>query len=99
MKNWLYPEAVKRVENSCNLFLSGELQVTSLQADLYQSEQEILAIDEKWLRSLLFEAENKLEEITYMVPSGEQKEAMREVVLKLLIDIHKGKPHPPACGG
>lgn len=93
MKNWLYPEAVKRVENSCNSFLSGKLQVKTLQADLYQSEQEILAFDEKWLRSLLCDAENKLEEIIFIMPISEQKEAMREVVFKLLRDIHKKKFH------
>ena len=90
MKSWLYPEAVKRVEDSCNSFLSGKLQVKTLQADLYQSEQEILAFEEKWLRSLLCEAENKLEEIIFVIPIREQKKAMREVVFKLLRDIHKG---------
>ena len=89
----LYPESVKRVEDFCNLFLSGKLQVATLQANLYQSEQEILALDEKWLRSLLCEAENKLEETTYMIPIIEQKEAMREVVFRLLADIHKARPH------
>ena len=93
MKNWLYPEAVKRVEDSCNSFLSGKLQVKTLQADLYQSEQEILAFDEKWLRSLLCDAENKLEEIIFTIPISEQKEAMREVVFKLLSDIDKEKLH------
>jgi NhaP-type Na+/H+ and K+/H+ antiporter len=96
MKNWLYPEAVKRVEKACTLFLAEQLDVTSLQADLYRSEQEIQALDEKWFRALLFEAENKLEEIAYMVPSGQQKKAMKEVVLKLLTDIHNEKPAPPA---
>ena len=95
MKNWLYPESVKRVEDSCNLFLSGKLQVANLQANLYQSEQEILALDEKWLRSILCEAENKIEEITYMVPISQQKEAMREVVFKLLTDIHKSRSLSP----
>jgi hypothetical protein len=93
VKNRLYPEAVKRVEDSCNSFLSGKLQVKTLQADLYQSEQEILAFEEKWLRSLLCEAENKLEEIIFVIPIREQKKAMREVVFKLLRDIHKGSLH------
>ncbi len=93
MKNWLYPEAIKRVEDSCNSFLSGKLQVKTLQAVLYQSEQEILASEEKWLRSLLCEAENKLEKIIFIIPIREQKEAVREVVFKLLSDIHKEKLH------
>jgi len=97
MSDWLYPEAVQRVEKACTFFLLGQLNVEDLQTALYQSEQEIEAFEEKWLRSLLFEAENKLEEIIYMVSSGQQKEVMVAIVHKLLSDIHNRKDHPPAA--
>lgn len=87
MTNWIYPEAVKRAEEACVAFLADRLDAKGLQAALYQSEQEIEAIEEKWLRSLLFDAENKLEEITYTVSSDKRKTAMLEVVERLLIDM------------
>ena len=80
MNNWLYPNAVSRVEKACTLFLSGKLEVTDLQAVLYQAEQEIEAIEEKWLRSLLFEAENRLEETIHMVSCDQRSEALAGIV-------------------
>jgi hypothetical protein len=59
--------SLKEVEMSLLLFLKGQMDAKSLQAALYQSEQKIEAVEEKWLRSLLSDAENKLEEIAYTV--------------------------------
>lgn len=88
MTNWVNPGAVERVERACASFLKEQMDVKSLQAVLYQSEQEIEAVEEKWLRSLLFDAENKLEEITYTVSSDGRKAAMSAVVQQLLNDMH-----------
>jgi len=92
MSNWLYPEAIARVESACNLFISGDLDINGLQASLYQSELEIEAIEESWFRSLLSDTENKLEEIKYLMPCEEHKAAMRDAIEQLLSRIHgRGK--------
>ena len=91
MSNWIYPDAIKRIERACAAFLAEQIDVKGLQAALYQSEQEIEAVEEKWLRSLLFDAENKLEEITYTVSSGQRKVAMLTVVEKLLSDLQSNR--------
>ena len=63
MKNWLYPQTVEAIEHACMLFMRGDLQITGLQAALYKAENEIVAYEEQWLRSLLCETENSIEEI------------------------------------
>lgn len=87
MNTWLYPEAVQRVEQACASFLSQEATIEQVQAALRQSEQEIVALDEKWLRSLLFDAENKLEEILYTVSDDQQTQAANEVMRHILHSI------------
>lgn len=87
MNTWLYPDAVARVEQACNAFLSHEATIEQLQSALRQSEQEIVALDEKWLRALLFEAENKLEEILYTVSSDQQAHAANDVVRHVLDNL------------
>jgi len=94
MSNWIYPEAVARVESACDSFLSGQLDAKGLQAALYQLEQEMEASEERWLRSLLSDAENKLEEMTYMVSSDQQKAVMQAVVQQLLNQIHNRRKTP-----
>ncbi|MBV7485430.1 hypothetical protein [Bordetella sp. BOR01] len=84
MNTWLYPESVQRVEQACHAFLSRQSSIEQVQAALLQSEQEIVALDEKWLRSALFEAENKLEEIKFTVSDDKQAEAADEVVRHVL---------------
>ena len=93
MSNWLYPKSVQKVEKACVYFLSEQLNVEELQAVLYQSEQEIKAFEEKWLRSLLFNVENELEEIIYTVSEDEKREKMITVVNKLLFDIKNRRGH------
>ena len=92
MNTWLYPEAVQRVEQACHAFLSRQSGIEQVQAALLQSEQEIVALDEKWLRSVLFDAENKLEEIQFTVSDDKQAEAADEVVRHVLQAIKT----PPA---
>lgn len=81
---WLYPLAVQRVEQGCQRFLSGQSDIETLQAVLRDAEREIVALDEKWLRSALFEAENQLEEIRFTTSDDAQRPAAENVVRQLL---------------
>ncbi|WP_153789215.1 hypothetical protein [Pseudomonas sp. EMN2] len=90
MNEWLYPKAVEAVERACALFLSGELSACDLQAALYKAEQEILAYEERWLRSLLCDAENRIEEITYTESSERHSTLIILVVHQLLESMQRG---------
>ena len=85
MSEWLYPKAVEAVERACALFLSGELAGGDLQAALYKAEQEVVAYEERWFRSLLCEAENRIEEITY-TESSERHFVLIDLVIRQLLE-------------
>ncbi|MCD0505058.1 hypothetical protein [Bordetella petrii] len=91
MANGLYPEAVQRVKQACIDFLAGTASIEHTQATLHAAEQTIVALDEKWLRALLFEAENKLEEIRFTVPDEQQAAQARAALAKVL----QALPAPP----
>ncbi|MDR1848578.1 MAG: hypothetical protein LBQ75_00900 [Zoogloeaceae bacterium] len=84
MTGWVYPDTVERVKRACASFLKEQIDAKALQTVLYQSEQEVEAVEEQWLRSLLSDAENRLEEITYTVSGDGLKAAMFAVVQQLL---------------
>ena len=92
MNTWLYPEAVQRVKQACASFLSHEATIEQVQAALRQSEQEIVALDEKWLRTLLSDVENQLEEILYTVSDDQQTQAANDVIHQLLRGIQSPRP-------
>jgi len=85
--SWRYPEAVQRVEQTCVAFLAHDATIEQVQAALRQSEQEIVALDEKWLRALLCDAENKLEEILHTVSDDQRARTAHDVILHLLRSI------------
>lgn len=87
MNSWIYPDAVKIIEDACGKFLNGELDEVALQEMLYEAEQKIVAYEEAWFRTLLFDVENKIEEIIYMESSGNQVLMLRKVVQGLLCVI------------
>ncbi len=90
MNEWLYPKTVEVVERACALFLSGELAGSDLQAALYKAEQEVVAYEERWFRSLLCDAENRIEEITYTESSERHSALIALVVHELLESMHRG---------
>ena len=88
MKNWIYPETVNRVKDNINNFLIGDLSVKSLQFALYQAEQEINSHEEKWLRDLFFDVENKIEEILYTFSEFEQGKLIKDIAEMCLHEIY-----------
>ncbi|WP_241597608.1 hypothetical protein [Rosenbergiella epipactidis] len=67
MCEWIYPEVIKKLRLSCAEFLEGKLSVAEIQSEIYGAESSIIAIDEKWLRQILFEAENEIDLLTFTV--------------------------------
>src|SRR3546814_9414592 len=81
MANWLYPEVVQRVKQACIDFLAGTASIEQSQAALHEAEQEIVGLDETWLRTMLFEAENQLETIRFTVPDNQQAVQARNIFI------------------
>lgn len=90
MTEWLYPKTVEAVERACALFLSGGLARSDLQAALYKAEQEVVAYEERWFRSLLCDAENRIEEITYTESSERHYALIALIVHQLLESMRRG---------
>ncbi len=90
MKNYLYPETMLRVKTACEEFLAEKLGISGLQAMLHRSEQEIEALEEKWLRTLLFDIENQIEEVIYTTASNQQHQIVATLVQALLEKMFEG---------
>lgn len=67
MSEWIYPDVIEKLRQSCAEFLDGKLSVSEIQSEIYSAENSIIAIDEKWLRQILFNAENEIELLTFTV--------------------------------
>ena len=87
MNAWIYPETIEAVGRACALYLEGKLNGVDLQAALYKAEQEIVAYEEKWLRSLLFDSENKIEEIIYTESPDRYFELISPIVINLVENL------------
>lgn len=84
-KNWIYPNIMRDLKKNCEYFLKGNLSVEEIQAYVYIAEQQIVALEERWLRNMLFNAENKIEEYRFTV----DEEKIRERVIPIITDILK----------
>lgn len=87
MNKWLYPKTIDRVKTILNEFLLGNISIDNLQTFLYQEEQDIVTYEERWLRNLFFNAENKIEEINYTVSDLHKYDSICNVVRNCLEEI------------
>ncbi len=84
MSDWIYPEVVKCLEKSCTDFLSGRITVQNIQTQIYMAENQIVALDEKWLHTLLFNAENEIELLIYTVDESQLLNSVKPIVQNIL---------------
>lgn len=82
--NWIYPNVINFLKIKCYSFLNKEISVEEIQSIIYNTEHQILSIEEKWLRELLFNIENEIELLRYTVDK-EQLETSVELIIKNLI--------------
>ena len=61
MNGWLYPEVIASLTKACNNFLNGKITVQMVQSEIYSAENQVVALEEKWLRDMLFDTENEIE--------------------------------------
>lgn len=84
MSDWIYPEVVKSLEKSCTDFLSGRITVQNIQTQIHMAENQIVALDEKWLHTLLFNAENEIELLIYTVDESQLFLSVKPIVQNIL---------------
>ncbi|EKI3873861.1 hypothetical protein PCX69_002420 [Escherichia coli] len=65
--NWVYPDVIDELKKQCHSFLKNKIEIEELQSCIYISEQKIVALEEKWLRKLLFDIENEIELCLYIL--------------------------------
>lgn len=87
MKQWIYPDLIENLKDSCKKFLKGSLTVQEIQSEIYITEQKIAAIEEKWLRTMLFNAENEIELLIYTVNADQVLDSVNLVVNRVLSNL------------
>lgn len=88
MTDWLYPEIINELVDACNDFLDEKITVQEVQSKIYSAEGQIVAVDEKWLRSMLFDAENEIELLTYTVEDNQLRSSVIPIVQSILNKIN-----------
>jgi hypothetical protein len=87
MKQWIYPETVSRLKHQCHLFLNGDTDVALIQSEIRLAENQIVATEEKWLKDLLFDAENQIELYAYTINQSNLNKAVSSIVQNILQNI------------
>jgi hypothetical protein len=83
MSKWHYPDVIRRLRISCDDFLNGNISVSTVQSEIYSAEKEIVAVDEQWLRQIMFDAENNIELLIFTV----DEERLRDEVIPIVQNI------------
>ncbi|MEY0290696.1 hypothetical protein AB7281_21055 [Providencia rettgeri] len=87
MMKWLYPEVIDNLKIQCNSFLNNEIEIEDIQSHIYLAEQQIVAIDEQWLRTLLFNIENEIELNLYTIDRSDLPQIVKPIIEQLLEKI------------
>lgn len=85
--SWIYPEIIENLQISCKDFLEGKITVQSIQSEIYSAESQIVAVEEKWLHTMLFNAENEIELLLYTVEEEQLVSSVTPIVNNILEKI------------
>ncbi|MCW7550909.1 hypothetical protein OO184_24020 [Photorhabdus sp. APURE] len=87
MNDWLYPEIIECLKGSCKDFLEGKITIQDIQLEIYKAENQVVALEEKWFRTILFDAENEIELLTYTVDEKQLDESVISIIKNILSNI------------
>lgn len=88
MSIWIYKEVIENLKEDCEAFLNNTIDVQTVQNKIYQAEIQIVALEEKWLRNLLFQLENDIEFAIFTIDSSELDKYIKEKIVFLLEKIN-----------
>ncbi|ADP11518.1 hypothetical protein EJP617_18370 [Erwinia sp. Ejp617] len=60
------------------------MSVAEIQSEIYSAENGVIAIDEKWLRQMLFNAENEIELLTFTVDDEQLTSSVTPIVQNIM---------------
>lgn len=84
MSEWIYPETIKKLRAACSSFIEGNISVSAIQHEINYAENEIVALDEAWVRQMLFDAENNIELLTFTVNDDQLRNNVIPIVQNIL---------------
>ncbi|NDL64356.1 hypothetical protein [Acerihabitans arboris] len=87
MTKWIYPEVIERLKESCINFLDEKTTVQNIQTEIFSAESQVVAFEEKWLRTALFNAENEIELLCFTVNEDELVVSIKPIVQDILDKI------------
>ncbi len=65
MSNWIYPEVINHLKKSCKDFLDEKITIQDIQEEIFSTENQVVALEEKQLHTILYDAENQIELLRY----------------------------------
>ncbi|WP_216353095.1 hypothetical protein [Snodgrassella alvi] len=87
MMNWIYPDVINNLKKKCDSYLNKEISLDEIQSSIYETEHQILALEEKWLRELLFDAENQIELNRYTIDSEKLEQSVELIIKNIMTKI------------
>lgn len=67
--------------------MNKEISVEEIQFSIYEAEHQILALEEQWLRELLFDAENQIELNCYTIDSDNLELSIEPIIKNIIMKI------------
>ena len=86
---WIYPQLKDDLKYYCNKFINGDIDIQTIQNKIYKIEMQIVALEEQWLRKILFNIENEIELSMFTLEDAELKKNVLEKIDNLLDIIYK----------
>lgn len=84
MSGWIYPDVIKKLSFSCVAFLEGKLPVAEIQSEINNAGDSIVAIEEKWLRQMLLDAESDIELLIFTIDNKKLTAAVKPIVQNII---------------
>ncbi|OOX81407.1 hypothetical protein BGH94_00655 [Snodgrassella alvi] len=63
------------------------MSLDEIHSTIYEAEHQILALEEKWLRELLFDAENQIELNRYTIDSEKLEQSVEPIIKNIMTKI------------
>jgi len=87
MNDWIYPEVINHLKESCIDFLDEKITIHDIQAEIFNAENQVVAHEEKWLRTIFFDAENEIERLRYTTNEDQLVGSIKPIVQDVLNKI------------
>ncbi len=87
MNDWIYPEVINHLKESCINFLNEKITIQDIQSEIFCVENQVVALEEKWLRSILFDAENEIELLCCTTNEDQLINSIKPIVQHILNKI------------